>query len=133
MKKLFQTKAEAWISSLGLLALAAFYLHWLLMGEPANKAGNCMALLSLLLFALVCLRFVRRWIDLWTPGKLPEREESEGLPLWLVVLASLLLGLLELGLILLWRALAAPFGMEARQRRGFVWATVLLFYAGAVF
>ena len=41
--------------------------------------------------------------------------------------------LMPLILGILWRALAAPFGMEARQRRGFVWATVLLFYAGAVF
>ena len=41
--------------------------------------------------------------------------------------------LMPLILHILWRALAAPFGVSARQRRGFVWATVGLFYAGAVF
>lgn len=107
MKKLFSTKAEAWISSLGLLALGGFYLRWLLLGGRANRAGHCMALLSLLLFAAVCLRFVRRWMEFWTPGKLPEPRESRGKPLWLVFLAALAAALLELGLILLWRGLVA--------------------------
>ena len=116
MNKLFQTKAEAWISSLGLLALGGLYLRWLLGGGQANKAGHCVALLSLLLFAAVGLRFVRRWVEFWTPGQLSDQEASEGLPLWLVFLASLLPGLLELGLILLWRAVTAgeSGGLEER-------------------
>ncbi len=116
MKKLFQTKTEAWISSLGLLALAGLYLRWKLGGGHANIAGNGMALLSLLLFALVCLQFVRRWVAFWTPGALPEPEESQGLPLWLIFGASLLAALLELGLILLWRALAAGDGGALEER-----------------
>ena len=116
MKKLFQTKTEAWISSLGLLALAGLYLRWKLGGGHANIAGNGMALLSLLLFALVCLQFVRRWVAFWTPGALPEPEESQGLPLWLIFGASLLAALLELGLILLWRALAAGDAGTLEQR-----------------
>lgn len=34
---------------------------------------------------------------------------------------------------ILWRALGAPFGLEARQRRRFLLATCLLFYAGVIF
>lgn len=116
MKKLFRTKTEAWISSLGLLVLAGLYLRWKLGGGHANIAGNGMALLSLLLFAGVGLQFVRRWLAFWTPGELPEPEESRGLRLWLIFGASLLAALLELGLILLWRALAAGDGGTLEQR-----------------
>lgn len=118
MRKLFHSRAEAWISSLGLLALAGLYLRWKLSGGRANIAGNGMALLSLLLFALVCLQFVRRWVAFWTPGELPEPEESQGLPLWLVFGASLLAALLELGLILLWRALSAGDAGSLEERLG---------------
>ncbi len=118
MRKLFHSRAEAWISSLGLLALAGLYLRWKLGGGHANMAGNGMALLSLLLFAAVCLQFVRRWVAFWTPGALSEPEESEGLPLWLVFGVSLLAALLELGLILLWRALAAGDAGSLEERLG---------------
>lgn len=50
----------------------------------------------------------------------------------LAFFASLFL-LMPLLLHVLWRALAAPFGLSAGQRLGFVLATSLLFYAGAAF
>lgn len=119
MKKLFQTRAEAWISSLGLLGLAALFLHWRLVNNSANHAGRLMAGLSVLLFAWGCLRFVRQWMAFWS-GKQelsPERSEEKVRPLWRIALLSLLAALLELSLILGLRAwMGDPGGLEERLR-----------------
>lgn len=119
MKKLFETKAEAWISSLGLLGLGALFLHWRLVNNTANHAGRLLAGLSVLLFAWGCLRFVRQWMRFWS-GKTalaPESGTETGVALWKVALLSLLAALLELALILGLRAwMGDPGGLEARLR-----------------
>lgn len=118
MKVLFKSRIEALIDLLGLLALAWLYVHWLMTGR-ANHAGRGMALLSLLLFVLICLQFVRQWMRFWSgeEEKLPEREAL--LPLWRVAGQSLLAGILELGLILLARDLMGDSGSLNERLRWF--------------
>ena len=119
MRKLFQTRAEAWISSLGLLALGALFLHWRLVNNTANHAGRLMAGLSVLLFAWGCLQFVRQWMAFWSGRQelSPESAGEKGCAVWKVGLLSLLAALMELGLILALRAwMGDPGGLEARLR-----------------
>ena len=119
MKKLFQTKAEAWISSLGLLGLGALFLHWRLVNNSANHAGRLMAGLSVLLFAWCCLKFVRQWMHFWSGAEEKLPEPGETLPLWRVAGLSLLAGVLELGLILLARDLMGDSGSLSERLRWF--------------
>ena len=68
------------ICVLGLSALWALYAFWL--SGTSNGFAPCLAaLISVLLFALVCLRFVPGWMRFWSPGKYraaqPELAEPE--------------------------------------------------------
>ena len=118
MKSLFTSKAEALIDALGLLALGALFAHWLLTGR-ANRAGTLMAALSLLLFILVCLQFVRQWLRFWSGGGEKLADPGKSLPLWRVAGLSLLAACLELGAILLVRGLMGDTGSLTERLRWF--------------
>ena len=118
MKALLPSKIEALIDALGLLALGGLFVRWLLTGR-ANRAGTLMAALSLLLFVLICLQFVRQWMRFWSGGEDRPQAPEKRLPLWQIAGASLLAGLLELGLILLARALMGDAGSLSERLRWF--------------
>ena len=65
------------ISFVGLAALAAVFALWW-HGSSYGAAGYAAALVSVILFAAVCLRFVPVWIKSWegeTPCKVHEKPE----------------------------------------------------------
>ena len=68
------------ICAAGLTVLALLFLFWLGDGNGASAPEFLAALLSLLLFAALCLRFVPRWFSLWFGEEAP-RVERKGLPL----------------------------------------------------
>ena len=53
-----------WISLLGLLCAGGAFLHWNLTTQY-SLPGRLAALVSVLLFVTVCLRFVPRWMAFW--------------------------------------------------------------------
>ena len=118
MRRLFNSKTETLIDILGLLTLGGLFARWLLTGS-ANRAGRGMALLSLLLFVLLCLQFVRQWMRFWSGEEEKLPEPGETLPLWRVAGLSLLAGGLELGLILAARDLLGDTGSLGERLRWF--------------
>lgn len=67
------------ICALGLLGLAGLYIYWLSTTNYSVWA-DLAALLSVVLFALVCLRFVPGWMRSWTPGGYADCEIVGGEP-----------------------------------------------------
>ena len=61
---------------LGLLALTALVVLWWLR-HPYGPWGRAAALVSALLFALLGLRFVPRWVDFWSDAPLPAAPDDE--------------------------------------------------------
>ena len=73
---------EFWISFAGLAALASVFLLWLVQTD-ITASGLAAAILSTVLFAAVCLRFVPQWMRFWQnqpdtadkqPGNVPKTE-----------------------------------------------------------
>ncbi len=73
-------KIQRGICAAGLTVLALLFLFWLGDGNGATAPEFLAALLSLLLFAALCLRFVPRWFSLWFGAATP-RVEREGISL----------------------------------------------------
>lgn len=68
-------KVESCISACGILILTALYVYW--WGTtPRSLAGRAAALVSLVLFIWICLRFVPVWISAWRGNELPAAPEA---------------------------------------------------------
>ena len=76
-------KIQRGICVAGLTVLALLFLFWLGDGNGGTAPEFLAALLSLLLFAALCLRFVPRWFSLWFGEETP-RVERKGLPLAMI-------------------------------------------------
>lgn len=68
-------KVESCISACGILVLAALYVYWW-TSTPRSLAGRAAALVSLVLFIWVCLRFVPVWVAAWRGNELPAAPEA---------------------------------------------------------
>lgn len=65
------------ICVLGLIALFCMYVFW--MGSSNYSVwAYLIAMLSIVMFALVCLRFVPGWMHYWTPGRYSDSAERIG-------------------------------------------------------
>ena len=64
MKKSTPDKLELLISLGGLVVLIGAFLVWC-SSKAVSVPGFCSALLSVILFAIVCLRFVPEWVHFW--------------------------------------------------------------------
>lgn len=73
-------KIQRGICAAGLTVLALLFLFWLGDGNGGTAPEFLAALLSLLLFAALCLRFVPQWFSLWFGADTP-CIEREGVPL----------------------------------------------------
>ena len=73
-------KIQRGICAAGLTVLALLFLFWLGDGNGGSAPEFLAALLSLLLFAALCLRFVPRWFSLWFGEEAPT-VERKGIPL----------------------------------------------------
>lgn len=73
MKKSLNRSPSFFISAAGLLVLLLLYAAWNIENPQLSLAGRLSAFLSAALFALVCLRFVPRWMAFWRfEGAYPE-------------------------------------------------------------
>ena len=68
-------KVESCISACGILVLAALYVYWW-TSTPRSLAGRAAALVSLVLFIWVCLRFVPVWVAAWRGNELPATPKA---------------------------------------------------------
>ncbi len=66
MKKEHKTP-EFWISTAGLIALAIFFGLWYRNHAEYSIPAMLSAAASVVLFAVVCLRFVPQWMEFWRP------------------------------------------------------------------
>ena len=66
MKKLFKTKQEAIISSIGLVVIFGVFIYWWANDDAVNIAGHVAALCSVVLFTFICLKFVPNWLEFWS-------------------------------------------------------------------
>ena len=86
-------KVESLISAGGILVLGALFINWLFSGS-AGLAGTLAALISLVLFIWLCLRFVPVWVAAWRGRELPvapDASEAEQPHIRLRLFLSLLL------------------------------------------
>ena len=67
------------ICALGLVALAAMYVYWL-MSTHYSLWANLAAFASVTIFAVLCLRFVPGWMRFWTPGGWIDAPRIESTP-----------------------------------------------------
>lgn len=67
------------ICALGLVSLAALYVYWWIDTDYSILA-RAAALLSIALFAWMCIKFVPGWMRFWTPGGYIEAEHTDGEP-----------------------------------------------------
>lgn len=56
---------EVWVSAAGLISLAIFFFTWCRSNAGISTPAMISALVSVVLFAIVCLRFVPQWMDFW--------------------------------------------------------------------
>lgn len=78
MKKSLSRSPSFLISAAGLFVLLLLYAAWNIENPQLGLAERISAFLSAALFALVCLRFVPRWMSFWRfEGEYPE-EEPDG-------------------------------------------------------
>ena len=73
-------KIQRGICAVGLTLLALLFLFWLGDGNGGSAPEFLCALISLLLFAALCLRFVPRWFSLWFGAETP-LVKQKGVPL----------------------------------------------------
>lgn len=73
-------RPELWISGIGLLVLTALVVYWWRTTPGVSPLGRIAALLSAVLFAAVCLRFVPRWMDFWRDAPALQPPASEEPP-----------------------------------------------------
>ena len=88
-------KIQKGICAAGLTVLALLVVCWLADGKCASPAEFFAALLCLLLFALLCLRFVPEWFSLWFSASGPV-EERKGIALPRIFAIGLMSVLLHL-------------------------------------
>ena len=71
---------ERVISALGLILLTALFVGWLI-NSTASLMGKAAALLSAVMFAILCLRFVPVWVQSWRDGEenCPKPEGEKGM------------------------------------------------------
>ena len=91
-------KIQRGICAAGLTVLALLFLFWLGDGNGATAPEFLAALLTLLLFAALCLRFVPQWFSLWFGPETPAREQK-GLPLTAVFAIGLGCAFVNIALI----------------------------------
>lgn len=93
MKKFTFRNPSFVISVLGLTAVTCVYLLWLISpGTHANKAGYAASFLSVVLFTVLCLRFVPVWMDFWKVGSRTSEIRSGEHPYTAVILFFVFLG-----------------------------------------
>ena len=90
-------KVQRVVCAAGLTVLALLFLFWLGGGNGATAPEFFAALLCLLLFAALGLRFVPAWFSLWF-GPETERVVRKGLPLAKVFALGLLCALIHLAI-----------------------------------
>ena len=73
-----QKTPEILISAGGVAVLAAIFALWC-GGVRYSAAGMTAAVISAVLFTLVCLRFVPKWVDAWRDGE-PDAPSLDGEP-----------------------------------------------------
>ena len=78
MKKLLR-KPGFWIDLLGLAVLGAAWALWYRGQKGVSGPAFAASLVTVVLFALVCLRFVPVWMRAWS-GRLPEPDGGEEEP-----------------------------------------------------
>ncbi len=92
-------KIQRGICAAGLTVLVLLFLFWLGDGNGGGVPELLAALLSLTLFAALCLRFVPRWFSLWFGDETPTAERT-GLPAAMIF--SLGLGCAFVHIALVW-------------------------------
>ena len=88
MKEKPYPKAQAVISAVGLAALGLLFVLWLRDGRHST-AELAAALGCVILFALVCLRFVPEWFSFWfgkETGEQIKKDPQTGKPIALPAL-----------------------------------------------
>ena len=91
-------KIQRGICAAGLTVLALLFLFWIGDGHGGTAAEFFAALFSLLLFAVLCLRFVPEWFSLWFAPE-AERVERKGVPLKRIFAIGLICCLAHLALV----------------------------------
>ena len=91
-------KIQRGICAAGLTVLALLFLFWLGDGNGSSTPEFLAALVCLLLFAALCLRFVPRWFELWF-GQAGTSPERKGLPLAAIAAAGLISALVHIALV----------------------------------
>lgn len=66
LKKSNCKSAQVIISALGLAVMAAAFILWNIYGTSAGIAPRIAALISAILFCILCLRFVPAWLEFWS-------------------------------------------------------------------
>lgn len=84
MKQLVKRKCgtpEFWVSTAGLIVLTVFFCLWYRGNSGLTAPEVISALVSAVLYAVVCLRFVPRWMSFWrrdaSVGNLTPRDLSD--------------------------------------------------------
>ena len=65
MKKFCTSTKELAISSAGIIVMACLLIYWWTRDNTANIAGHIAAVAVVLLFCLLCIPFVHKWIEFW--------------------------------------------------------------------
>ncbi|MBR0209087.1 MAG: hypothetical protein IJQ43_09335 [Oscillospiraceae bacterium] len=91
-------KIQRGICAAGLTVLALLFLFWLGDGNGGSAPEFLAALLSLLLFAALCLRFVPCWFALWF-GEEEPAAERRGLPMTMIFALGLGCAFVHIALI----------------------------------
>jgi len=79
MKKEFNKTPQLLISAAGLIFLGALFARWWMSGVRSIPA-QVSAIVSVLLFAGICLRFVPEWMNFWRTPAQPSVPSSEQTP-----------------------------------------------------
>lgn len=126
MKQLIKQKyrtPEFWISAAGLTFLTLFFCLWRRGNTGLSTPGLISAIASTVLFAVVCLRFVPRWMEFWkressvcalTAGD--GSADTEPHHMGIKIFAALLL--LSGGIVSLVYGLRTAFGYSETFRQG---------------
>ena len=91
-------KTQRGICAAGLTVLALLFLFWLGDGNGSTAKEFISALLCLILFAFLCLRFVPRWFSLWFDPEIP-RVDRKGIPLTAIYAIGLAIAFIHILLI----------------------------------
>lgn len=63
--------ASTVLSIAGMGIIAFLFVFWLRRDGAVNRAGYVLATISVVLFAVICLRFIPEWMNFWRRGEAP--------------------------------------------------------------